>query len=151
MPVSTINGIPINYQIDGAGPAVCLISGYRLSSAAWPLPFLRRLSARCSVISFDNRGTGHTGKPDEGYDIGNMARDVVGLFDALSLPRVHLFGFSMGGAIAQEVAIRFPGRVNRLILFGTFCGGVWAEQASYEVFKRLLVTENQTPEEAARQ
>ena len=57
----------------------------------------------------------------------------------------------MGGAIAQEVAIRYPDRIGRLILFSTFCGGIWAEPASYAVFKRLLVTENQTPEEAARQ
>ena len=57
----------------------------------------------------------------------------------------------MGGAIAQEVAIRDPGRIDRLILFGTFCGGIWAEPASYAVFKRLLVTEDQSPEHAARQ
>ena len=57
----------------------------------------------------------------------------------------------MGGAIAQEVAIRHADRVDRLILFGTFCGGIWAEPASYSVFRRLLATDNQSPEEAARQ
>jgi pimeloyl-ACP methyl ester carboxylesterase len=79
-----------------------------------------------------------------------MAADVAGLLDDLRLPSAHVFGFSMGGAVAQDFAIRYPDRVDRLVLFGTFCGGIWAEPASYTVFKRLLVTENQSPEEAAR-
>ena len=89
--------------------------------------------------------------PPTGYEFGDMATDVVELLDGLRLPRVHLFGFSMGGAIAQEVAIRYADRIDRLVLFGTFCGGIWAEPASYTVFKRLLVAENQSPEDAARQ
>ena len=80
-----------------------------------------------------------------------MAADVIGLLDHLALRRVHMFGFSMGGAIAQEIAIRNADRLHRLVLFGTFCGGIWAEPASLSVFKRLTVTEKQTPEEAARQ
>jgi pimeloyl-ACP methyl ester carboxylesterase len=151
MPFSTNNEISLYYDVAGEGPAVCLINGYRLSSAAWPPSFIRHLSSRCSVISFDNRGTGRSAKPAAGYEVGNLARDVIGLLDHLRLPRVHLFGFSMGGAIAQEVAIRFPGRIGRLILFGTFCGGIWAEPASSSVFRRLVATADQTPEEAARQ
>ena len=57
----------------------------------------------------------------------------------------------MGGAIAQEVAIRHPDRIGRLILFATFCGGIWSEPASYSIFRRLLTHEGQTHEEAARQ
>jgi pimeloyl-ACP methyl ester carboxylesterase len=150
MPFSTSTGVSLYYDVIGEGPALCLINGYRLSSAAWPRPFIARLADRFSVISFDNRGTGHSEKPDAGYEFDNMARDAVALLDELRLPRVHLLGFSMGGAIAQETVIRHPDRIGRLILFGTFCGGIWAEPASYSVFKRLLVTENQTPEEAAR-
>jgi 3-oxoadipate enol-lactonase len=151
MPFSTNNGLSIYYDVVGEGPAVCLINGYRLSSAAWPPRFIPRLSARCRVISFDNRGTGRSDKPAAGYEIGEMAKDVIGLLDTLSLRRVHLFGFSMGGAIAQDVAIRNADRIDRLMLFGTFCGGIWAEPASYSVFRRLLAAENQSPEEAARQ
>jgi pimeloyl-ACP methyl ester carboxylesterase len=151
MPVSATNGVSIYYEVAGNGPALCLINGYRLSSAAWPEAFIGRLAGRCHIVSFDNRGTGYSAKPPAGYDFGNMARDVVGLLDNLRLPRVHLLGFSMGGAIAQEIAIRFPHRIDRLILFATFCGGIWAEPASYDVYRRLLVTEYQSPEEAARQ
>jgi pimeloyl-ACP methyl ester carboxylesterase len=151
MPFLTSNGITLHYDIAGGGPAVCLINGYRLSAAAWPESFLAQLSTRLTVIAFDNRGTGRSDKPPFGYEFSNLALDVIGLLDGLRHPRVHLLGFSMGGAIAQEVAIRYPDRIDRLILFGTFCGGVWAEPASYSVFKRLLARENQTPEEAARE
>jgi 3-oxoadipate enol-lactonase len=151
MPFLISNGISLHYDVVGKGPTLCLVNGYRLSSAAWPAAFITRLSCRCTVILFDNRGTGRSDKPVGGYDLDNMASDVTGLLDYLRLPRVHLFGFSMGGAIAQKVAIRHADRIGRLILFGTFCGGIWAEPASYSVFKRLLVTENQSPEEAARQ
>jgi 3-oxoadipate enol-lactonase len=151
MPFVISNGLSLYYDIVGEGPAVCLINGYRLGGAAWPPGFIPRLATRLSVISFDNRGTGRSDKPAAGYDFSNMAKDVVGLLDDLGLERAHLFGFSMGGAIAQEVAIRDAGRIDRLILFGTFCGGIWAEPASYAVFKRLLPAEDQSPEDAARQ
>jgi pimeloyl-ACP methyl ester carboxylesterase len=151
MPFFRRNEIALYYDVAGTGPAVCLINGYRLNSAAWPPSFVARLADRCRVISFDNRGTGRSGKPATGYEFADMASDVVGLLDDLRLPRVHLFGFSMGGAIAQELAIHYPDRIGRLILFGTFCGGIWAEPASHEVFRRLLPAANQTPEEAARQ
>ncbi len=151
MPFSTTTHVSLYYDVTGEGPPLCLINGYRLSGAAWPTAFINRLAGRCSVISFDNRGTGRSDKPDDGYEFGNMAADVVGLLDDLCLPRVNLLGFSMGGAIAQEVAIRYPDRVSRLVLFGTFCGGPWAEPADFSVFRQLIVTEQQSPEEAARQ
>jgi 3-oxoadipate enol-lactonase len=151
MPFLTTNDVSLYYNAAGAGPAVCLINGYRLNSSAWPQSFIDRLAERCTVVSFDNRGTGRSGMPASGYDIGNMARDVIGLLDHLRRPNIHLFGYSMGGAIAQEVAIRYPARVSRLILFGTFCGGIWAEPASVDVFNRLLPTRDQSPEDAARQ
>jgi pimeloyl-ACP methyl ester carboxylesterase len=103
------------------------------------------------VVSFDNRGTGRSEKPPGGYDFGSQAGDVVALLDNLDIVRVHLLGYSMGGAIAQEVAIRHADRVSRLILFATFCGGIWSEPTSYPVFQRLLAREGQTHEEAARQ
>lgn len=151
MPFSTTTAVPLYYEVVGNGPALCLINGYRLSGAAWPPPFIGSLATRCTVMTFDNRGTGRSHKPDCGYEFGNQAGDVVGLLNDLDLPRVHLLGFSMGGAIAQEVAIRYPERIDRLILFGTFCGGIWSEPAPLSVLMRLVVTGDQTPEEAARQ
>ena len=151
MPLTRTTPVSLYHEVVGEGPPVCLINGYRLSGAAWPEAFIDRLSMRCSVISFDNRGTGRSDKPDVGYEFGNQARDVIGLLDDLGLPRAHLLGFSMGGAIAQEAAIWHADRVDRLILFATFCGGIWAEPAPLSVISRILVTEGLSAEEAARQ
>ncbi len=151
MPYSIGSGIALYYEIAGEGPPLCLINGYRLSGYAWPRSFIARLATRCTVISFDNRGTGRSDKPASGYDFASSAADVVALLDDLDIARVHLLGYSMGGAIAQEVAIRHADRIGRLILFATFCGGIWSEPASYSIFRRLLTHEGQSPEEAARQ
>jgi len=81
MPLSTTNEIKLYYDVIGQGPAVCLINGYRLGSAAWPPLFITRLAIRCTVLTFDNRGTGQSDKPATGYEFRNMARDVIELLD----------------------------------------------------------------------
>ena len=151
MPLAPANGTVLHYEVVGKGPALCLIAGFRQSSAAWPPAFLDRLARRHQVISFDNRGTGRSPPTVGGYALDNQARDVRGLLDALGMDRVHLLGFSMGGAIAQEVVTGYPDRVDRLILFGTFCGGPWSTPAPWSVLRRLFATERLTPEQAARE
>jgi len=150
MPYSTSAGVSLYYEIEGVGPPLCLINGYRLRGFAWPRAFIARLAGRCTVIVLDNRGTGRSDKPADGYEFANLANDVVALLDDLGIARAHLLGYSMGGAIAQEVAIQYPSRIDHLILFATFCGGIWSEPASYSVFSRLLARGGQTPEEAAQ-
>src|SRR4051812_12319532 len=100
MPFSKRTEVPLYYQVVGEGPALCLINGYRLSSGAWPPSFIARLATRCQVILFENRGTGRSAKPNTGYGFDDMAHDLLGLLNDLRLPRVHLMGFSMGGAVA---------------------------------------------------
>lgn len=151
MPYAYTPEVSLYYEVIGEGPPLCLISGYRQSGAAWPHQFVVRLANRYQTIIFDNRGTGRSDKPQGGYEFGHQARDVVGLLNHLGISTAHMLGFSMGGAIAQEVVIRHAERVNRLILFGTFCGGVWAEPVSWSVLRRLFVTEGLSPEQAARQ
>jgi pimeloyl-ACP methyl ester carboxylesterase len=151
MPLTDSTATPLYYEVAGQGPPVCLINGYRLNGAAWPCAFVAGLASRCTVVVFDNRGTGRSAKPDDGYQFSNQARDVVELLDHLRLPRASLLGYSMGGAIAQEIAIRHADRVHRLILFATFCGGVWAEPAPLSVLSRIFFTDGLSPEEAARQ
>ena len=151
MPLTRTAGASLFCEIAGEGPPICLINGYRLSGAAWPAAFIARLATRWSMIAFDNRGTGRSDRPADGYDFPTQAADVIGLLDALGLARAHVLGFSMGGAIAQELAIRHADRVDRLILFATFCGGVRAEPAPLSVLSRIMVTEGMSPEEAARQ
>lgn len=151
MPEVLSGRTPIHYGTAGDGPPLLLLMGFRLSAAAWPPPFLERLARRFTVITPDNRGTGRSGKPASGYALGSMAADARAVLDALGVERAHLFGFSMGGAIAQEFAIRFPGRVDRLVLFATFCGGRRFVRASPEALRLLRDVAGKRPEDAARQ
>ncbi|MFL5257172.1 MAG: alpha/beta fold hydrolase [Rhodopila sp.] len=151
MPFTNGSDVALYYEVTGEGPAIGLINGYRLSGMVWPQAFVERLAERFTVVCFDNRGTGRSDKPSSGYDFASQAKDVVRLLDELGLQQVHLFGYSMGGAIAQEVAILYPERIDRLVLFATFCAGIWSDPPAWSVFRRLLPTEGQTPEEAARQ
>src|SRR3954469_24932544 len=145
------NGVSLHYEVTGAGPPLCLIIGYRLHGAAWPDVFLESLAQRFSVLTFDNRGTGRSDKPADDYGIPTMAADVIGLLDGLGWARAHVLGFSMGGAIAQELAIRSPERVDRLVLFATFPGGLLGIPAPWPVLRRLFDVEGLSPEGAARQ
>jgi 3-oxoadipate enol-lactonase len=69
--------------------------------------FIEALAGRFSVITLDNCGTGQSDKPVDGYAIANMARDVAGLLDQLRISQAYVLGYSMGGAIAQELARQF--------------------------------------------
>jgi 3-oxoadipate enol-lactonase len=151
MAVLSANGVALRYEVTGAGPPLCLIIGYRLHGAAWPDVFVESLAQRFSVLTFDNRGTGLSDKPADDYGIPTMAADVIGLLDGLGWARAHVLGFSMGGAIAQELAIRHPERVGRLVLFATFPGGLLGIPAPWPVLRRLFDVEGLSPEEAARQ
>src|SRR5215467_14261165 len=92
-----VNGFNIAYRLQGEGPPLVLIMGYRLNSTAWPLAFIEQLAQRFTVITLDNRGTGLSDKPLDGYAIANMARDVRGLLDHLDIEKVNMLGYSMGG------------------------------------------------------
>jgi pimeloyl-ACP methyl ester carboxylesterase len=73
-----VNGIAVAYTVQGEGPPLVLVMGYRLNSAAWPPKFIEQLARKFTVITLDNRGTGRSDKPVKGYAIANMARDVCG-------------------------------------------------------------------------
>src|SRR5262249_33962166 len=116
----------------------------------WPLDFIEALAERFTVVLFDNRGTGSSEKPTFGYEISNMARDLGGLLDHLKIPRIHVLGYSMGGAIAQEFVRTFLDRVLRLVLCATMCGGPRATYASPSVVRVMRELDGLTPEEIAR-
>ncbi len=144
-----VNGINIAYEVQGSGPPLLLIMGYRLNSRAWPRDFIEALAKRFTLILFDNRGTGQSDKPTFGYALSNIAKDICGLLDHLEVPRAHVLGYSMGGAVAQELACRYPERVQRLVLCATLCGGprtVYAGPAVIAVMRGLV---GLSPHEAA--
>jgi pimeloyl-ACP methyl ester carboxylesterase len=80
---------------------------------------IESLAGRCRVLAFDPRGAGRSDKPDIPYSIGMMADDAAGLMHAVEMPAAHVLGFSMGGRVALDLALRHPDRVLRLILAST--------------------------------
>jgi pimeloyl-ACP methyl ester carboxylesterase len=147
---ASVNGVNIAFRVQGEGPPLVLVMGYRLSSAAWPVSFIETLARQFSVITLDNRGTGQSDKPVDGYAIANMARDLAGLLDELEISRTHILGYSMGGAIAQEFTRQFPERVSGLVLCATMCGGPRAIYAPPPVVRVMRELDGLKPEEIAR-
>ncbi|MDD4737541.1 MAG: alpha/beta hydrolase [Kiritimatiellae bacterium] len=113
-----LDGRSVYYEIHGSGSPLLLIAGLGSDSQSWAM-VLEGLAARHQVIVFDNRGAGRTQPMDGPLDISGMAEDALALLNHLSLSRAHVLGHSMGGMIALELALRHPGRVNRLVLAAT--------------------------------
>ena len=116
MPYVTVNNIEMYYEIYGEGTPLLLIMGYASSSEDWSPEMINMLSKKHLVITFDNRGTGRSSKPDVEYTIQDMAQDSISLLKSLNIPKAHIAGFSMGGMIAQEIAYQSPDTVKSLIL-----------------------------------
>jgi pimeloyl-ACP methyl ester carboxylesterase len=120
MPRATANGIELEYQVFGAeqDPPLLLIAGLGAQMLSWDEGFCRLLAAqRFRVIRFDNRDVGLSTWMDEGaaeFSLDDMAADAAGLLDALGLPAAHVVGASMGGFIAQLVALNHPEKVLSL-------------------------------------
>lgn len=104
----------------GSGPDVLLIAGLSDDSASWE-PQMAHLAQRFTVTAIDNRGAGGTRAPEGPITAAMMSVDTVAAMDALSIPIAHVVGNSMGGAIAQELALLVPERVRSLVLSGTWC------------------------------
>ncbi len=113
------NGQEIYYEIHGEGEPLVMIMGIGYDATLWSLYQIPAFSTRYQVIVFDNRDVGRSSKAAGPYTIADMADDTAGLMDGLGIKRAHLLGISMGGMIAQEFALRYPDRLNKLTLTGT--------------------------------
>lgn len=118
MPKVRVRDISIYYQEAGAGNPLVLLMGWGGDHTAWALQ-VPAFSGEFRCITPDNRGAGRSDQPDIPYTIRLLADDTVGLLDALGLSRAHVAGLSMGGMIAQEIAINHPERVLTLGLHAT--------------------------------
>jgi len=146
-----VNGIDVYYRKYGSGEPLLLIMGLSGNADWWDPLFLQVLAERFHVVAFDNRGAGRSGKPPGPYSILQMAEDTAGLMDHLAWPSAHVLGMSMGGMIAQELALQCPDRVRKLVLLVTTCGGREQVTAAPEVLKILnMPLEGISPEAVAR-
>lgn len=145
MPKQRVGDIEIYYEVHGDGPqTLVMVRGLGSNLCAWyeQTPVLAQ---HFRTVVFDNRGAGRTDKPDAPYSIQQMAADTVGLMDALAIYRAALLGISMGGMIAQEVALNYPERLSALILGCTNFGGPGVVQADSEIISAVMAGTKATP------
>jgi len=149
MPMVNINGCNIYYEINGQGDPLVLIMGLR-RNVEWWYRQLPVLAQHFQVIVFDNRGAGRSDKPVMEYSMRLFAEDTAGLLDALGLKRAGILGYSMGGYIAQELALNHPAKVEKMILASTGCGGDRAVMMSPERLEKFQANAGLKPEEIIR-
>lgn len=137
MPSTEVGGREIHYVQRGDGEPLLLIMGMSGNHLHWGEPFLELLERDFAVTAFDNRGVGRSARMDEPFTIVDLADDAAGLLDALGLDAVHVVGISMGGMIAQELALRHPAKLRTLTLGCTYSGGERSALTGAEVAQRL--------------
>ena len=118
-------GLRIAYELRGTAhrrrPWLILIPGMAFDRSGWG-PALARLGRRFRLVLVDNRGTGSSDGPSGSYTVADMAGDVVAVLDAVGIDQAHVMGASLGGMVAQELAITRPERVDGLVLACTTPG-----------------------------
>jgi pimeloyl-ACP methyl ester carboxylesterase len=136
-----VGDIDIAYKIFGKGEPLLFIPGFLMTMDMWDPVTLNKLSSNHTIIIFDNRGIGKTTVGTKTWSIEQFANDTAGLIDALGIQKpVDILGLSWGGYVAQELTLMHPQKVNKLILYGTDCGGkatILSPQISPEVGRSI--------------
>jgi aminoacrylate hydrolase len=139
MPHVSIGDADLHYESTGDGPPLLLVAGLGGKGSFWAsqVPALAR---RFRVVTHDHRGTGASSRSAIVYSAGQMADDLVRLMDALGIERAHLCGHSTGGAVGQHVALRYPDRLQRLVLSGSWCGPDALFVETFRLRRQVLIT-----------
>ncbi len=146
MPSLKVNGIEIYYEVHGRGDPLVLIMGLR-RNIEWWFGQIPSLSKHFKLLVFDNRGAGRSDKPKMNYSIRLFADDTAQLMKSLNIKKAHILGVSMGGYIAQELAINYPEMIKGLVLGCTGAGGQRAVLMSPDRLKKFTANEGLSPEE----
>lgn len=141
-----VNDISISYKEMGKGYPLICITGFSGTMDIWSPAMLEGLAENNRVIIFDNRGIGGTTASDEKFTIELFAADTSGFMDALNIKKANILGWSMGTYIAQELALNYPDKINRLILYAADCGGKEAIPPSPDV-AAILADTSGTPKD----
>lgn len=149
MPYADAPGFRMYFEKHGSGFPLLLVNGLGSDTVEW-LCQIPDLSGSFQVIAFDNRGAGESEVPPPPYTTAQMADDAAALLSHLAVERAHVLGVSFGGMIAQEIALRHPGSVERLVLGCTAPGGEGAVRPAPEVLAAFVRTASGDPEEEVR-
>ncbi|HEV7935362.1 MAG TPA: alpha/beta hydrolase [Actinomadura sp.] len=142
-------GVRLTYEVTGDGPPLLLIQGLGYGRWGWE-PLAAPLAEMFTVIAFDNRGAGDSDAPPGPYSTETMAADAAAVLDAAGVERAHVMGASLGGMIAQMLAIGHPDRVDRLVLGCTTPGGPDAHPLPAGTVELMRRAGELPPEEASR-
>jgi 3-oxoadipate enol-lactonase len=129
MSYAAVNGLQLYFERAGSGPPLLFISGTGGDLRVQPNVFASPLAKAFDLLAYDQRGLGRSDKPDQRYSMAGYADDAAGLMATQGWDAALVVGVSFGGMVAQELALRHPGRVRRLVLACTSPGG--AGGASY--------------------
>lgn len=149
MPKETVNGVELYYELKGEGPPLAMIQGLGYSSRFWfnQVPELKK---HFRLVLFDNRDVGKSEIVEEEYEMEDMARDLSELIRELGFSHVNLLGLSMGGYIAQHLALEWPELIDKLILVSTHAGGPAYLEATEDLWEEILDVEGLTEREIYR-
>ncbi len=137
MALAKAGQIELSYDRAGEGPPLLLIMGMSGTKHHWGERVLEGLRGDFETIVYDHRDAGDSTSTGEPFTIVDLATDAAGLLDALGLESAHVMGISMGGMVAQELALAHPERIASLTLGCTYCGGEGSVLASEGVMRRL--------------
>lgn len=138
MPTVDVAGRALHHLRRGTGEPYLLIQGLSGTHASWGEPFLSAMEPGLELITYDHRGVGYSEAHDGPFTIADLADDAAGLLDALGIERAHVLGISMGGMIAQELALRHPARLRTLALGCTYAGGPEGRLTDPAAIQRLV-------------
>jgi 3-oxoadipate enol-lactonase len=138
MPLVALSSTQLNVVRAGAGEPLLLIQGMGGTHLSWGDAFLAGLGPGIETIAYDHRGTGRSSREEGDLRVDALADDAAELLGALGLQDAHVLGISMGGMVAQELALRHPGRVRTLALGCTWPGGAEVERPDPELWRETM-------------
>jgi pimeloyl-ACP methyl ester carboxylesterase len=144
-----VDGGQIVCRAIGKGPPLVVLSGFGATSADWDPSFIDGLASSNELILVNNRGVGGSTDYGQAFDIAKLADDTARVIATLGIERASMMGWSMGGFIAQTLALKHANRVEKLVLLSTDSGGMEADPAPPEVWSQLIDTSG-TPNEQVR-
>lgn len=149
MPCAHVRGEELYWEQQGSGPPLVMIRGLSRSLRFWE-PFLPHLREHFTLLLFDHRGIGRSKVHDVKFNIRELAHDLAAVMDEAQVPRAHVFGISLGGMVAQHLALDFPEKIDRLVLASTTAGGIKSRFPRVDTLVWLALTNRFPPKIATK-